>query len=107
MEVFFKDQLFKGAKSIWSSEDQNDDVLVAFQKFLDKNKNEHILCFFSYDLKNNIEKLTSKNSDVMKFPQIICIVPKEISNSDLIKSETADGNRIHFIPELTDRKSVV
>ena len=104
MEVFFKNQLFKGLKSIWSSDEQNDDVLVDFQKFLDKNKNEHILCFFSYDLKNNIEKLTSKNSDAIKFPQIICFVPKEISNSDLIKSETVEGERIHFIPKITKEK---
>ena len=47
MEVFFKDQLYSGSKSTWYSEENNENLLSDFQKFLDANHGEHILCFFS------------------------------------------------------------
>ena len=78
MEVFFKNTLYKGTKSSWSSNVENPKLFDELDAFISNNKNEYIICFYSYDLKNNIEDLCSKNKDNMKFPDIHCFVPDEI-----------------------------
>ena len=50
------------------------DVFNSFQKFLDKNK-DWAFGHFSYDLKNEIEDLNSKNKDFFEFKKINFFIP--------------------------------
>ena len=63
MEVFFNNTLYKGAKASWSSSVKNPKLFDELDVFISNNKKEYIICFYSYDLKNNIENLTSNNKD--------------------------------------------
>ena len=56
------------------NQDDND-VFEKLEVFLKKNKDKTKLLFISYDLKNKIEKLNSRNDDKIKFPVIRCVVP--------------------------------
>jgi para-aminobenzoate synthetase component 1 len=47
------------------------------QNFIDSNKNEYILLFLSYDLKNEIEHLYSAHLDPIGFPDLTAIVPED------------------------------
>jgi para-aminobenzoate synthetase component 1 len=47
------------------------------QNFIDSNKNEYILLFLSYDLKNEIEHLYSAHLDPIGFPDLTVIVPED------------------------------
>ena len=51
------------------------DVLDNMQSFIDKHNKEFIFVALSYDLKNDIEQLTSDNEDRVKFPKAILWVP--------------------------------
>ncbi len=53
----------------------NKNSLSALQLFLNKHKNKWVFGFLSYDVKNEIEKLASKNTDNLKFPAIHFFVP--------------------------------
>jgi len=81
LKVFFKNTLYKGTKTSWSSTVENPKLFHELDTFIANNKNEYIVCFFSYDLKNNIEDLSSNNKDNMKFKEIHCFVPDEIYNN--------------------------
>lgn len=48
------------------------------QTFIDKHNGEYIFVALSYDLKNDIENLTSENSDGIKFPKAILWVPEAV-----------------------------
>ncbi len=48
------------------------------QSFVDKHHGQFIFSCLSYDLKNEVEKLDSKNFDGMKFPQALLWVPDYI-----------------------------
>lgn len=48
------------------------------QKFLDKNKGNYIFGALNYNLKNEIESLTSKMKDNLEFPNILFWVPKYV-----------------------------
>jgi para-aminobenzoate synthetase component 1 len=54
------------------------------QKFLESHS-DWILGFLSYDLKNQIENLQSKNCDLLQFPELYFAVPEHLI---LIKDET-------------------
>lgn len=49
--------------------------LDSIQQFIDENKKEYIFLALSYDLKNDIENLTSENTNKMHFPKAILWVP--------------------------------
>ena len=57
-----------------SSSDTND-CFEQLRKFY-KNQKEWMFGFFSYDLKNRIEKLESNNPDFLNFPEMYFFVPK-------------------------------
>ncbi len=66
----------KGAENILSlSSHQN-----AFKhlEFFKKKVNDWIFGYFSYDLKNDIEELTSQNDDSLQFPELLFFQPKKI-----------------------------
>ena len=101
MEVFFKNTLYKGTKTSWSSNVENPKLFDELDAFISNNKNEYIICFYSYDLKNNIEDLSSNNKDNMKFPDIHCFVPDEIHNNYLIGKEKKINQEIEFQPDIS------
>ncbi len=67
------------------------------QSFIDRNEGKFIFTCLSYDLKNDIEDLSSQNFDGVQFPKALLWVPMyvvEIDNSDVefIQGEvTAEG----------------
>ena len=101
MEVFFNNTLYKGAKGLWSSTIKNPKLFDELDAFISNNKNEYIICFYSYDLKNNIEDLSSNNKDNMKFPDIHCFVPDEIHNNYLIEKEKKINQEIEFQSDIS------
>ena len=48
------------------------------QKYINQNKSSYIFGFLSYDIKNEIESLNSKNTDELKFPLAYFFVPKNV-----------------------------
>ncbi len=56
-------------------------------KTYQKNTNDYIFGYFGYDLKNDIEKLQSKNFDGLKFPDLYFFQPKKLF---FIKENTVD-----------------
>ena len=58
---------------------------LIFKNFIDANHGDYILCFISYDLKNDIEKLKSSNLNEIHFPKLICFVPEKIKKISSIK----------------------
>lgn len=56
------------------------DYKNSFSKFkqYQKNTQDYIFGYFGYDLKNDIEKLHSKNFDGLKFPDLYFFQPKKI-----------------------------
>ena len=101
MEVFFKNTLYKGAKALWSSTIKNPKLFDELDAFISNNKNEYIICFYSYDLKNNIEDLSSNNRDNIKFPDIFCFVPDEIYNDYLFEKEKKINQEIIFQSDIS------
>ena len=101
MEVFFKNTLYKGAKTLWSSTIKNPKLFDELDAFISNNKNEYIICFYSYDLKNNIEDLSSNNRDNIKFPDIFCFVPDEIYNDYLFEKEKKINQEIIFQSDIS------
>ena len=53
----------------------NGNSIDEFEKFVEENNGKFILLALSYDLKNEIENLESKNQDGIKFPKIIAWTP--------------------------------
>ena len=64
---------------------------------------ENIFLCFSYDLKNNIEKLKSSNLNDIQFPQLFCFIPEEIKKTRSIKSEITDSRVIDFKAEISKK----
>ena len=85
----------------WSSNVENPKLFDELDAFISNNKNEYIICFYSYDLKNNIEDLSSNNKDNMKFPDIHCFVPDEIHNNYLIGKEKKINQEIEFQSDIS------
>ena len=101
MEVFFNNTLYKGTKTSWSSTVKNPKLFDELDAFISNNKNEYIICFYSYDLKNNIEDLSSSNKDNIKFPDIHCFVPNEIHNNYSIGKEKKINQEIEFQSDIS------
>ena len=78
--------------------------------FLKKNSNKYIFGWLGYDLKNEIEKLTSKNIDQLEFPDLYFWVPKyvvELKNETItfLQGEKCDESFdfiSYFLEEETD-----
>lgn len=70
----------------------------AFQKLQDYRTQtpDWIFGYFSYDLKNGLEELTSKNFDGLHFPELVFFQPKKIF---LFKNEEIE---LHYLPEFKD-----
>lgn len=76
----------------------SDQPLKALQEFIDEHQGSYILTNLSYDLKNNIENLSSKNEDTNEFPVGYAWVPKYMVD--------IDKENINFIHGERDRTSM-
>lgn len=56
--------------------------IVALDKFVSENKGDYIFGFMSYDLKNQIEDLTSNNLDRIGFPCFYFFIPQLLVKID-------------------------
>ncbi len=70
--------------------------LNSCNSFLEAHKGEHIFGFISYDLKNQIEDLTSENDSIIEFPELYFAVPKHVlsikeEEVTYLKGESSEG----------------
>jgi para-aminobenzoate synthetase component 1 len=94
--------------SIVKSENNSLDSL---SNFLDIYKNSYVFGCLNYNLKNEIEKIQSKNSDCINFPQILFFVPKCVVKIDHESFEFLQGEKNsenfeflnYFLEEETDQ----
>ncbi len=73
--------------------------LDSIQQFIDENKKEYIFLALSYDLKNDIENLTSENTNKMRFPKAILWVPNivvriENNQREYLKGDESPDNEV-------------
>jgi len=64
--------------------------LKAFQQ---KYKNEYIFGYLTYDLKNDLENLTSKNTDSLNFPALYFFVPESVAEIQNEEIQVLKGNK--------------
>ncbi len=105
MYAIVGNNIFSGIKDEFSSKESNKNTFTQLEKFLKKNHGEYILCFISYDLKNEIENHCSNNKDSIQFPLIQCYVPLETHpfksfNEIPFKKKSHTSESILFEPEL-------
>ena len=66
MNTIIGEYYYVGIKHEISLFEKNENIFDELGNFLEANKSETKLLFISYDLKNNIESLTSENKDLIK-----------------------------------------
>ena len=81
MNTIIGENYYVGIRDEISLFEKDENIFNQLEQFLNVNKSETKLLFISYDLKNNIESLSSKNKDLINFPIIKCIVPEKILNA--------------------------
>ena len=85
--------------------------LTELQEFIDANKGEYIFLALSYDLKNDIEKLSSKNTDNVEFPKAILWVPENVvriseNHWSFLKGEQSIDNKIVISNFLSEQRNI-
>lgn len=86
-------------------------ALEQLQKFIDEHKNEHLVGYISYDVKNEIEELSSENEDRLQFPLIYFWSPKYVVRLNNENFEFVQGSKTpesydflnYFMEEETDQ----
>jgi para-aminobenzoate synthetase component I len=80
--------------------DGGEDAFQMLKNFSDKH-NDWLFGFFSYDLKNQVEKLTSENQDGLNFPLMHFFIPEivfkfeeEIVEIGILDGEISDAEKI-------------
>ena len=68
-------------------------TLEACSAFIKLQKGEHIFCMLSYDLKNQIESLSSAHDARVDFPELFCCVPSYVIRVKNGKVEYLKGER--------------
>lgn len=82
----------------------NLDIFYDLNNFLTDNK-DWTFGYFSYDLKNKIEKLVSKNNDFLNFPDIHFFIPEflfVIKNNELVISSNIEINLEKIYSQIVD-----
>ncbi|MGB0933126.1 MAG: anthranilate synthase component I family protein [Lishizhenia sp.] len=79
---------FGGNKSVVATKTSNLDEI---QHFLDEHKNTYIFCYIGYDVKNQIEKLSSQNYDGCKMPNFFFFSPQYVAKIDAKESVFLQG----------------
>ncbi|MGB0915568.1 MAG: chorismate-binding protein, partial [Crocinitomicaceae bacterium] len=84
------------------------DAINAIQRFIDEHKDKHIFMCLSYDLKNDIEDLDSKNLNTMDFPKAILWVPETVVRFESEQLNFIQGtkneNSIDFIQNFLEKE---
>ena len=102
MHTIIGEDYYCGIKDEFIAHSAESDTLEQLDNFIDSYPIERKLIFLSYDLKNSIENLTSKNADPAQFPILHCIVPREISpKQSFSHSINKKNNPIVFRPEIS------
>lgn len=81
------------------------------QEFVDQNSGKYIFGYLSYDLKNQLHGLSSKNPDHLNFPEAILWIPKYVVSLRNENFNFLQGNKdtegyeflINFLEEETDQ----
>lgn len=75
--AYFPNQeiLFIGCSASFVSKDK---TIEDYNIFLKKHESKYIFSALSYDLKNQIENLTSNHFDVFDFPDVLAFVPDQV-----------------------------
>lgn len=82
--------------------DNDNDIFSKLEAFISKHNKKTKLFFISYDLKNKIERLESKNLDNISFPMLQCIIPEIILNKEDFESNNLVKNqKLTFHPEFS------
>jgi len=97
----------EGDKIILNGENSLDQL----QKFIDDHKGEHIVGYVSYDVKNEIENLSSKNEDRLLFPSVYFWSPEYVVRMNNENFEFVQGDKTpesydflnFFLEEETDQ----
>jgi para-aminobenzoate synthetase component I len=58
--------------------DSTYDAFIKFRVFQKKHKNEYVFGYLTYDLKNEIESLSSNNADIITVPALHFFVPESV-----------------------------
>jgi para-aminobenzoate synthetase component 1 len=99
---------FGSIESIVVSENNS---LKRLAEFIERNSNSYIFGALNYNIKNEIEDLSSSNQDETEFPQIIFYVPRCVVKIDHENFEFLQGEKNaenfeflnYFLEEETDR----
>jgi len=86
-------------------------VLEKLQQFIDDHRNEHLVGYISYDVKNELEDLVSENEDRLQLPLIYFWSPKYVVRMKNENFEFLQGDKTeesfaflnYFIEEETDQ----
>jgi len=82
--------------------DNDKAIFSKLEAFILKHNKKTKLFFISYDLKNKIERLESKNLDNISFPMLHCIIPEIIRNKeDFETSNPVKNQKLTFHPEFS------
>ena len=107
MHTIIGEDYYSGIKDEFIAHSAESDTLEQLDNFIDSYPLERKLIFLSYDLKNSIEDLTSKNTDPAQFPVLHCIVPIEISPKQSFSPTTIKkNNSIVFRPEISNNEYI-
>ncbi|MGI4751503.1 MAG: anthranilate synthase component I family protein [Janthinobacterium lividum] len=81
-----------------------DTSFIDLKSFRQKYPNQWLPGFLSYDLKNEVEDLTSENPDQLQFPQLYFFVPKHILilRNDQLEIISAEAEKIWEEIEATE-----
>jgi len=105
MFVILNKKIYSGIDSELKLYSKSKNIFSKIESFLSDNSSKTILSFLSYDLKNNIENLNSKNKDHTDFPLVHLIVPKNIDDSEKkINLNYKNKNKILFNPEFSEKE---
>lgn len=74
------------------------DSFRLIDEFIQKNKNQHIFCALSFELKNRFEKLNSTNFDGVNFPELIFFTTKNV-----VKIENGE---FHFLKGYNNSENI-
>jgi para-aminobenzoate synthetase component I len=82
--------------------DNDNDIFSKLEAFISKHNKKTKLFFISYDLKNKIERLESKNLDNISFPMLHCIIPEIIlDKEDFESNNPVENQKLTFDPEFS------
>jgi len=107
MNTILGDYYYSGIKYNLSLYENDSNIFDKLDEFITTHQGQTILIFISYDLKNDIEALTSDNKDFINFPIIRCIVPRRISSANEFNfNKKIKNSPISFMPEIDRSKYI-